>query len=261
MARNRVFLFALGLSTLIHLSMVTVFSIVIFFPAQEVKYYSFDIIEVEARKQSVSKLRKELRVPSVEDALKGDRRGAAVLPLDALPAIELPTLEFEELARLRVAKRGLELGVKYGKMLDKRRDTWARFSDEMHNLGSALSRFRLRELRTPTRREVSLVARPAPGFEAYITWMAGPRDRQLLSAPPITALWGIEPDELTQEISMVFKVNPEGKVISVLTPLEDEEGIIANAGIALLKYRFAPWDDPDAEIQQGALLIRPERND
>ena len=44
MLRNRLFLVALSVSALFHLSMVTLFSIVFEFPVQRIDYYSFSIL-------------------------------------------------------------------------------------------------------------------------------------------------------------------------------------------------------------------------
>lgn len=261
MTRNRVFAFSLGLSAIIHLSMVTVFSIVIFFPQKNVKYYSFNIIDVESEIFSSLPIRHRLRIPSADNALSNTIESKILSGKDwwsSLPSIELPTLEFGQHDLIRTGERGLKLGTEYSKFLGEEPDSWARFTDELQNIGSALSRLRFRGSDLPELKSLP-VTRPAPGFEAYISWMSGPDDRQLISAPPITALWGVAPSDLQQDITLIFKVNPQGKVFDILAPLEDEAGIIADTGIALLKYRFEPLDTDSVSYQQGTLLIRSEQ--
>ena len=103
------------------------------------------------------------------------------------------------------------------------------------------------------------VSRPAEGIAVYIEWMNEPKDRELLFSPPIDALWRLDPDSLTQPISLVFRVSPEGQVIEVIAPIDDEEGIVASAGKALTRYRFSTIEEDDARDQHGTLLIAPDR--
>jgi hypothetical protein len=141
---------------------------------------------------------------------------------------------------------------------DPLREPWSRIGRGLERLGDALtlSRFFGREEETIIERGApQLVARPAKGFEAYIEWMSEPRDRELLFSPPIEALFKVEPEDLTEPITLVFRVNSEGEVVEVLSPLPDEAGIVVSAARALTTYRFAPLEDGNSRDQHGTLLI------
>jgi hypothetical protein len=102
------------------------------------------------------------------------------------------------------------------------------------------------------------VSRPVEGLALYIDWMSAPEDRELIFAPPIDALWRLDPTSLVEPIAIMFKVNPEGQVIEVMTPIEDEDGVVASAGKALIKYQFAPLESDFDNDQYGTLLIAPD---
>jgi hypothetical protein len=173
-----------------------------------------------------------------------------------LPAIELPTLEFAELRRLRVQEKGLALAERRESLLaPKPQDSWARFGQGIDRLRSALWRLRLsgeedEEAEQPL---PAPATRPAAGFEAYIEWASEPRDRQLLFAPPVAALWGVDPETLGKPIVIEFTVSPEGRVLSAWSPNVDETGMISAVQNALLKYRFESSDTQ--ETQQATIEI------
>ncbi len=257
-ARDRAFLMAVTLSTFFHLSMVTVFSIVIVFPREEIHYHSFRIVEPP-------RLMTGIRGPGGSGAAFGALPPGEALHLSgesdfwgALPDIELPTIEFAELRRFRIREKGLALRMQHISLLEpKPRDAWARFSEELGQIGSALTHFRLSHDRTdPANLEASVLmpaTRPAAGFEAYIEWVGKPRERQLLFAPPIEALWGVEPESLENPIVLEFTVNAQGRVVGAWSPYVDETGIVTGAQKTVLKYRFEPLED--ARMQQATLHI------
>jgi len=272
-AHDRAFVVSLGVSVLFHLSMVTVFSIVIVFPRETVRYHSFRIVEPAAQRPVTARAGNHLsgrprpdarlRVPSVAEATADGASG--LIDEEALwaslPQIKLPTVEFAELRRLRVHERGLAVALRRESLLDtKPRDTWAWFGDELGQIGSALSRLRSSDEKAP--REEPWAARtpttrPAAGFEAYVKWMDEPRDRQLLVAPPIAALRDVDPATLDRPIVFEFTVNAEGRVTSAWSPRVDEHGIITDAQKTVLKYRFEPIDG--TETQQATLHITAMR--
>ncbi len=261
MAHDRAFVVSLGFSVLFHLSMVTVFSIVIFFPREAIHYYSFQIIEPPSQRPSVAAQGDRSQAPSLGDV---STNGALHLsggsdPWGVLPEIELPTIEFAELRRLRVREKGLALRARHESLLaPKPRDAWARFGEELGQLGSALSRLRLSGGKAPPEEPPPApITRPAAGFEAYIEWMGEPRDRELLFAPPIEALWGVSPGVLDKPIVLEFAVSAQGRVLSVWSPLVDEGGLITSAQNTLLKYRFEPVEGN--RTQQATLHIMAAR--
>lgn len=268
MAYDRAFVISVGVSLLFHLSMVTVFSIVIFFPREVIDYYTFRIVEPQAQRPRRIARGERLRVPSPADAPMPDALDAPQgLDLDGdesvwgeLPEIELPTLEFAELRRLRVRERGLELRARHESLLSPQpRDAWARFGRELGHLRHALSStLRLSGGKAPAGEDYAApVTRPAAGFEAHIEWMGEPRDRQLLFAPPIRALWGVDPATFDGPLVLEFTVNPQGRVTSAWSPQLDEAGLITDAQNSLLKYRFEPIDGGRA--QQATLHITAAR--
>ncbi len=168
-ARRR-FVGALAFSLLFHLSMVTVFRIVIFFPRHDIEYFQFDIVEARARPKTDLNSREVLQVPSPDGALERIRAGGVLSDAEAppweesLPPVTLPTLEFGELDLLRVRTKGLEIRARYDKLFRQAPlDTWARFGQKLGSVGGALARLTLGT--PPSREPASIpVSRPAPGF-------------------------------------------------------------------------------------------------
>lgn len=258
MAGGRAFTVALGISLAFHLSMVTVFSIVVYFPHKTVHYYPLSIVEpkqmltASAMPIAAPTGRDLLRVPSPSLAptrqfLEPDEPAVGIMDDAALPDINLPTIEFAELRRLRI--RELAIGQQYGDdadslLSDEPQDSWARFTRELGHIG--------RMLRGNTEPEESNldqtqpkrlpITRPALGFEAFVEWIGAPKDRELLFAPPIEAFWGVSADTLAAPIVLEFTVNEQGRVVSAWSPDDDNTGLITAAQETLLKYRFAPVD-------------------
>lgn len=268
--RNRRLTVALFVSALFHLSMVTLFSIYIWVPVNPIHYYEFDIVDPVTRQSVIHGQR--LRLPSLEEALASPPDVNRLLAPDSslsisgpddlpavLPDISLPTLEIAELERLHMRERGMRALAEFEP--GRPRDSWGRFISEIGRLDDALRQLPLfsgpdeETVRAPVP-----VSRPAEGLAVYVDWMGEPEDRELIFSPPIDALWGVVPSRMTESISVVFKVNPQGEVIEVLTPVEDEQGIVASAGRALLKYRFAPLEGATQGDQYGTLIIAPERD-
>lgn len=258
MAANRAFLVSLGVSAAFHVSMVTIFSIVFLFPVQNIEYYDFQIVE-----QRTAPVAPSPDLPDMPGILEGGRLRLPQTPelsepmAGSLPPIELPRLEFAELELLQVRERALRARSRYDGILSPPlRDSWDRLGEGIARLSDALSPRRLFDW-TPEEEEEQpqLVTRPAPGFAAYIEWMSEPKSRALLFSPPIEALWGLRPEDFEGPVTLVFRVNPEGEVVEVLTPLADEAGIVVSAARALTRYRFEPLEDGGARDQHGSLFI------
>ncbi len=284
--RDRALWTALTVSLAVHLSAVTLFSIVITFPREPVKYYSFQYVDAATREPifrsdqpwtRTMANQPELRVPSMEEAMEGSRGGEGLIdplvPADftnpgvgevlslssqpELPAIDIPQLEFAELNRLDLRRDSLRIRSGYATEDEQRpRDSWAWFGHELGELRDSLRRLPsgFQQRRTDPPPETVVVSTPYPGFRAYIEWMAEPKDRQLLFSPPIDALMSARNARGSQPIALVFKVNPQGRVIEVLDPGDDAAGIVASASKALIKYRFAPVDLESGE-HYGTLVI------
>jgi hypothetical protein len=278
---RRPFTVALGFSILLHFSMFTLFSIVILFPREDIEYYELQFTDDPAALQPARaedapspESRQALRIPSLEEALEEQPEApelsapldppelaAPEAPLldDLLPEITLPTLEYAGFDRLRLREDSLRIRSQYeGVLRSQRRDSWSRFGSELSRLRDALTRLPVLERLALEERDEAgpqLISRPAEGFEAYIEWMSEPRDREVILAPPISALWAREPTDLDEPLVLVFRVNPEGKVVEVQLPLEDEAGVIAGTAAALMKYRFEPLDTEVERDQYGTFLI------
>ncbi len=255
-ARLSPFAIALIFSALLHLSMVTLFNVVIYFPRQDMAYYQFQIREVSRRATTGQGQEGRLHGPSLDKAPAPTLSAGDM----GLPRIQLPTLEFAELSRLRVG-HAAEPG--YGALLDDRpTDSWARFSGGLRRLGRSISSLTLpgekRNLKLSGQlRKDRPTHRPAEGFEARIEWSTPPLDRELLYAPPIKALWKLTPEADTDTIEVVIEVNPLGRVVSVFSPGVDPDGLIDAVQLGVLKYRFAPVEGEDAsERQLGTVRIR-----
>jgi len=290
LAGNRPFKAALAISTLFHLSMVSVFSIVLWFPRHDVHYYPVDIVQQYAAalphlaKRDPGAVRGRLRVPSpgrmMEEAgalapigeegggllkvaaseglaVSGDPLAEAD-PDDSwagLPPIELPRLEFADLDRLRTREESLRIRSQFSEVFEGRpEDSWAAFSRRLRGLSGALTRWTSPREALPQHGPMR-VSSPAAGFAFYIEWMSSPRDRELLFSPPIRALWGVDAARFAEPAAFVFTVSPQGKVTEVQVPVEDEEGITDSIGGALARYRFEPLQGEDARDQIGTLLL------
>lgn len=270
--------FALIVSTLLHLSMVTVFKIVIYFPREDIEFYQFELIpdrSVRPAPASGPGAPDRLRLPRLNDMLSLGNGAAAETPFEVgdrmLPEISLPTLEFAELERLQVRQRSVASSPLYQEIFQEERpDSWQRFGQRLRQMGQALSPGRERwDDSTPLSAQLGVgaqpseqrmpVGRPADGFEAYIEWSSEPQDRSLLYAPPIRALWQVDPAAMERPIEVVFEVNPHGRVISVWSPNVDDSGVLDEVQAALLKYRFGSVEDRYETDQLATLIIRPER--
>lgn len=259
--RNGVLLLALGLALLFHLSMVTLFRIVIFFPKIETEYFNMAIVQIQDTPWRTNAVHEELQVPSPDDALERmDAEADRLIPdrWSTLPQVELPTLEFGELDRLRIRREGLKIRSRYTTLFEREdSDAWSRFGRRISSFSDVLSRFTQTTF-SDTQKLPQPVSRPAPGFVAYVEWLSEPMDREVLSTAKIETLWGVHPSDLREPIALVFKVNREGRVTQVLQTTDTFQGIADSAARALMKYRFETVSADAPPYQHGTLLIRAE---
>jgi len=264
MKQDRVFLVALGISGLLHLSMVTLFSIGIYFPREEQEYHDFEIVDSRMLAAGFSESADRLSLPSqgelgagiVNDPAFGNENGEH-FATPSLPAIELPRLEFADLERLRLREMGADAESRYRRhSASHPRDSWARFGQELERFGDTLARLPFLSEADETGEEPirEVLTHPAPDFEARIEWLAAPRDRQLIFAPPIDALWGLEPAAL-QPLTFIIRVNSEGRVVEVISPSEGDPELVSQVGRQLLRYRFAPHNASQMETQLASYTL------
>ncbi len=263
-ARTNPFRVALAISVIFHLSMVTVFSIVIYFPRNDIQYIDFQLVQM--REIGLRPPGGRLRLSSGLDGAGEFELGARGLMADpGLSDFHLPTIEFAELHRLRLSE---ESKSRYDEVRRQQApDSWGRFTRTLHDMRLSLSILGLggdaEEVLGPS--GPWRIQDPAPGFEAYIEWSTQPKNRPLASARPIRALEGVDPALLERPLVLVLKVNAEGRVVNVWSPRVDAHGLIDTVQVGVLGYRFAPLDKMglsdalSASEQMATLRIYPKR--
>ena len=132
MALNRPFMTALAISTLFHLSMVSVFSIMIWFPRRDIEYFNLKLVRQPTASSPNSRAvqRDVLRVPSPDNLFEAAEdemlnEGAEDRSWSSLPPIELPRLEFAALDRLRTREESLRVRSQFTDLFDSEpSDSW-----------------------------------------------------------------------------------------------------------------------------------------
>ena len=257
---DRIFLITLCVSILFHLSAVTLFRIVVYFPRHDIEYIDIAIIESRALTPSIPLGQDRLELPNPESGLErlelAENPLATQAELGGIPSIQLPTLQFEELGLLRVRRQVLETRSRYRELFqDQPVDAWARFGRQIGSISESLTR--LTHGVSPDDSDRPLpVSRPAPGYEAYLEWLSAPSDRQPLSVHPIDALWGLDATDFGEPLALLFRVDRAGDVVDVLDHVEGAGDVLEASAKALLRYRFEPLLGDGPEIQHGTLIIR-----
>jgi hypothetical protein len=254
---------ALIISAVFHLSMVTVFRIVTYIPREDIRFAAFTIVSVapDDKPQVSSGGQVSAGSTGPQLALRG-LEGAGI-------GFQLPTLEFAELDRLRVREESIPDPIRPESLFrEPSDDSWARFSRGLSNMSRSITQLRLSgasgvvdpnpipALEAPS--PALPASRPAEGFEAYIVWAGEPRDRKLLFAPPIEALWDIDPAEFTEPIEMVLQVNALGRVVNVFSPNLDARELVDAVQLSALQYRFEPLEVGDGANQTATLRVQRE---
>ncbi|HPU97014.1 MAG TPA: hypothetical protein PLO53_03555 [Candidatus Hydrogenedentes bacterium] len=241
---------AMILSAFFHISMVTVFRIVVAFPEYPVDYYSLRIV-------------KDVSAPA-----EPRRSGGLTLSggrLDDGLDVELPVLNFAELNRLQI-RRALPEDFESLDALSGYRpdDSWSRFAGGLQELGARLrDRLAGQAEPAPERPVLAAAHRPAPGWEGVIIWRDPPEDRELLFTPPLDPLWNIPPDGPSR-FEFTLTVDDSGRVTDVWTPDSEPADVLEPLQLKLLQYRFAPITDTAGGIahsRMGTLILRRTRSE
>ncbi len=222
---------AICFSLVFHLSMVTLFRIMVYFPREERQFFDFRIVQAPSLEIGEGRLaRSEL--------------GLEKLRME-LPGIELPTLEFSETARLRERQQSLAADAKYRELTGEARprDSWGQFVAGMQELPQTLSRLTLSavgESESTVAGSVSapISFRPAEGYSATLEWGNPPLDRPLLFSPPLKSLWETGAEGVEAPLELVLEVNPAGRVVSVWNPAAGDSALADRLQAGMLKYRF-----------------------
>ena len=292
LVRNGPLLTALGLAVGFHLMMITVFSIVIRFPKQTEVYLPVDIVHLAATDvvpglpatQTASSTGHDLQVASPDQLLSmanlpllnaGETKAAPPL-FDGhgepgrnglLPRIELPKLQLTGEKLKRTGEERLQIRPEFGYLLEPKPapDSFAVFTEELQGFGRAVGRITLKTLfgddeppRDPLEVKESIPLTTHGGVVLTVRWSGEPKDRTVVFAPPIQALWDLDPSQLRIPIRISIKVASDGKVIEVHAPVNDEAGIAEGVGEGLRHYRFTPLTRELVSNQYGTVTVAPE---
>lgn len=248
---------ALALAAVFHLSMVSIFSIVITVPRATEKFSSLEIVKLPAPKRPRPTRRDQLRLritPRFVPQTPPD-------PVLSLPAITLPRLELPDLQKEQTEEQRLQIKTDFGNILGEPAqegpDSWATFTQELREIARAITGMPA-EISKESEAEPIRVGNVAPEFDLEVRWSTHPKERRLLFSPPIEGLWRLDPALVTQPITLTFTVDPEGRVTDVQAPADSGAGIVGELEAALRQYRFASLDLGAETVQQGALTLSAE---
>ncbi len=260
MARDRVMILSLVASAALHLTMVTLFSIELRYERRPLQYFAFDIVNVSELEQAPPYPRASLNLPSSPEPDFSPSRPAEYLA--SLPEISLPTLKFNDIAAIAPLESVPQIRSAYPPLFrEEPRDAWARFGEEIQDLRDALRRLPLLERwddgtdESKALDDLGLLLHPTPGVKAEVSWIIEPRDRRLLYSPRLDAEWRARTDAPSSPVTIVFRVNREGRVTEVLTPLEETSDLIAVIAESLGRYRFEPRPNAPEGGQPATLTL------
>jgi hypothetical protein len=256
---GRGFAVALVISAVFHLSMVTVFRIVTYIPREDIRFTAFTIVSVAPDAEAGTPM--EDPAPAGASVPQLALRGLGGTDF----GVQLPTLEFAELDRLRVREESIPDPERPEALFrEPSDDSWARFSRGLSNMSRNFTQLRLSGTAEPSALPLEEPAapqpasRPAEGFEAYVVWAGEPKDRKLLFAPPIEALWDIDPAMFAEPIEIVLQVNALGRVVNVFSPNLDARELVDAVQFSALQYRFEPLQVGDGANQTATLRVQRE---
>jgi hypothetical protein len=270
MLRDRAILVAFAFSLFFHLSMITLFKIVVVFPEERLHYFPVEIVNplqlagrfVPSQSESVSS---RIAMPSLSDPFQNgaERQDTDSSDSAAIAGINLPKLSFAELERLEARDAGLRLKTEYDGPTETRQlDSWARFGEEIEGLRGVilgvLDRLQGEAASVPLEPAPRIEVHPAPGFSGYIEWNDEPKARGLIYAAPVPELWGKDPAAFALPVTIGFRVNSDGKVTEVLPPLGDDSLVVEAVSNELLHYRFEPGTSSEKQDQHGTLFLAAE---
>lgn len=250
MERNPTFNVALAVSVLFHLSMVSVFSIVILLPRSEPRQFILGIAPPNPFGTAL---------PAPTGAVADWLATAGDTSRDELPLVQLPRLE-PSIPALRTPEDSLKIRSRFSELFEapetETPDSWAQFTRELRVIGPTLKQWAWPQEESRRLRLNS----PVPGIVLSIEWFSEPSQRRVLFMPPLASLWRLETDRLTAPLTVLFAVNAQGKVVDVQTAVEDDAGVVADIRNALPNFAFEPVEDAAAAaaLQRGTLFVDVE---
>lgn len=266
MFQDKALLIALAISAALHISTISLFSIGVWFPVEKRVYHRFDIVEEGTGIVRVSGEAREIDMAELDTYLSPE--GELVVPslrdrIADVIQIQAPTIDFGGLERGQLRREGLQAAEQFqmsnaapslatSNSLGNRLET---FTSTVRGLNPFRDDENTQEEPEPETGPVQLDD-PAPGYEAFIDWLIGERDRLPLLPLSIPALRDVDPAQWTAPVSFVIKVDPSGRVIEALTPPVQESPIMAKVGLAVLQTRFRSLSDDDTRVFTGTLIIR-----
>lgn len=256
---------ALGVSAAVHLSAITLFSVGVWFRVQPVEYYEFDLVRTPTPEAPLEA--PELEAPYPEAMQRAGLPGPPRLTIPretelALPEVELPTLGFANLERLRLRETSIELGARHPGFRRREEDSWSLFGREVARLREAaagsIAALGGREKSDETPASPLQIRVPGGAAAMSFEWWSEPYDRQILFSPPIEELMLLDPGDLRRSLEFTLRVGPDGRVREVLAgPAGDRESLALALLRGIRKYRFAPMPQEDAPDQRGTLVVAP----
>ena len=241
-ARRRL-LYAFGFSAALHVSAVTIFNIVVYFPVSEIDYYDFRF--VQAPRGSVG----------------GEGQIALSEPTrwEWLPQLNPPAIENTLSDRLTLSNPGMDQQSLAEEIYGQEEESLSLLSSALDNLQTTVSRLTLDSNRdalytTPPANGHSFA--PASGMQGVILWPARDAPRPLLFSPPLQSVWDIEPRYLADGMSLTLRINAGGRVTRVWNDDLRSGPAIAALEAELANYRFAPDESARASEETARLVMR-----
>ncbi|NUM54011.1 MAG: hypothetical protein HUU46_10245 [Candidatus Hydrogenedentes bacterium] len=270
MFRDRILMTTLAVSFLVHVSMVTLFSIYVWVPVNRPRYAQLEIKYRQSNPLTLAGLVEPLKVPRLDVPMPESdltlpqppqpelTLGAPrVAKAEELPTIAVPTLDPAQLERWDMIASSLQARSAFEP--EPERDLWAQSIGQLGRIGDRL------RIYTPfesvfdeegTRPRPTPIARPAEGIAIYVEWTGEPHDRELMLPPSVDAFWGLDAKAVRRPMSVPFKANAAGNVVLAAPPAGDE--MLARLAESLLQLRFAPLEESSAGDQVGLLIVAPE---
>lgn len=225
---NRRLWMAVAISAAIHLSAVTIFNVVIYFPISEIEYFEFRFVEAPrgsmgADAPGVLALSTPTRwewLPALQPPNLGD------LPEGKL-SLSNTVMPDQSLAQEIYGDQSPEFSV-----LD---ETFDNVQRSFRRLTLETDRLRLED--TPPANQQRFT--PTAGFTGELNWVQREKARGLLFSPPLQSLWSLPADFIRNGLHYSLTVDPAGRVTRVWNEDLRSGEELASLEAQLLQYRFA----------------------